>query len=56
MATWNIIRTIDEGGFGKVYEVKSETGQRGALKELKNPNAERLFRYCDWAREFAVFM
>jgi len=45
MASWNIIRTIDQGGFGKVYEVKSSTGQKGALKELKNPNAINLKRF-----------
>lgn len=45
MANWNIIRTIDEGGFGKVYEVKSDTGKRGALKEQKNPNSVNLKRF-----------
>ena len=45
MANWNIIRTIDQGGFGKVYEVKSSTGQKGALKELKNPSAINLKRF-----------
>jgi serine/threonine protein kinase len=45
MANWSIIRTIDEGGFGKVYEVKSNTGQRGALKELKRPDPERIKRF-----------
>ncbi|MFN8308861.1 MAG: serine/threonine-protein kinase [Chitinophagales bacterium] len=34
MATWNILRTIDQGGFGKVHEVNSDSGQKGALKEL----------------------
>jgi serine/threonine-protein kinase len=51
MATWNIIRTIDEGGFGKVYEVKSTTGERGALKELLRPDPERLKRF---AREIGI--
>lgn len=45
MATWNIIRIIDEGGFGKVYEVQSTTGQRGALKELQRPDPERIKRF-----------
>lgn len=45
MATWNIIKTIDEGGFGKVYEVKSTTGQRGALKELKSLNPSNVIRF-----------
>lgn len=45
MATWNIIRILDEGGFGKVYEVQSATGQRGALKELKRPDPERIKRF-----------
>jgi serine/threonine protein kinase len=34
MANWNILRTIDQGGFGKVHEVQSDNGQKGALKEL----------------------
>jgi len=45
MATWNIVKIIDEGGFGKVYEVNSTTGQRGALKELKRPDPERIKRF-----------
>lgn len=28
MANWNIIKTIDEGDFGKVYEVKSDTEKK----------------------------
>lgn len=34
MANWNINRTIDQGGFGKVHEVQSDSGQKAALKEL----------------------
>ena len=45
MATWNIVNTIDQGGFGKVHEVKSTTGQRGALKELKNLHPNNLIRF-----------
>lgn len=45
MATWNIVSTIDQGGFGKVYEVHSTTGQRGALKELKSSHANNLIRF-----------
>ena len=45
MATWNIVKIIDEGGFGKVYEVNSTTGQKAALKELKQPNPERIKRF-----------
>lgn len=45
MANWNIIRTIDEGGFGRVFEVQSTTGQKGALKELQRPDPERIKRF-----------
>lgn len=45
MAKWNIIRTIDEGGFGRVFEVKSDTGQKGALKELQRADPERIKRF-----------
>ena len=34
MANWKIINTIDQGGFGKVYEVESDSGKKAALKEL----------------------
>ncbi len=44
MATWNIVNTIDQGGFGKVHEVESN-GQKGALKELKNYNQTNLKRF-----------
>jgi serine/threonine protein kinase len=41
---WEIIEPIDEGGMGHVFLVKhKETGQRGTLKRLKNP--ERLKRF-----------
>ncbi|MBA7587764.1 Serine/threonine-protein kinase PknB [subsurface metagenome] len=45
MATWNIINTIDQGGFGIVHEVKSTTGQRGALKELKSLHPSNVIRF-----------
>ncbi|MFZ4476066.1 MAG: protein kinase domain-containing protein, partial [Saprospiraceae bacterium] len=45
MATWNIIKTLDKGGFGRVYEVRSEKGEKAALKELlqssNNANIKR---------------
>ena len=28
MANWKIINTIDQGGFGKVYEVESDSGKK----------------------------
>ncbi|MDO9392138.1 MAG: serine/threonine-protein kinase [bacterium] len=45
MATWNIVNTIDQGGFGKVHEVKSTTGQQGALKELKSLHQSNVIRF-----------
>ena len=47
MATWTLGKRIDEdkGGFGIVYEVTHSDGRKGALKELKYPNAERLKRF-----------
>jgi serine/threonine-protein kinase len=46
MANWNIIRIIDEGGFGKVYEVQeSNSKQQAALKELKNLDFSNLVRF-----------
>ncbi|KAA6342030.1 Serine/threonine-protein kinase StkP [termite gut metagenome] len=46
MADWRIVRTIDEGGFGKVYEVKGiATGQKAALKELKHLDRSNLIRF-----------
>ena len=46
MSNWTIIRTINEGGFGKVYEVKeSTTGQRAALKELKHLDISNVIRF-----------
>jgi serine/threonine protein kinase len=46
MANWNILRTIDQGGFGKVHEVKSDSGQQGALKELiKSSHTANLQRF-----------
>ncbi len=46
MANWQIVDTIDEGGFGKVHEVKnSVTGQKGALKELKSSHTINLARF-----------
>ena len=46
MATWNIVRQLGKsGGFGRVYEVKSTTGQRRALKELKDSRPSHLERF-----------
>lgn len=47
MATWTLGKRIDEdkGGFGIVYEVTHTDGRKGALKELKYPNPERLKRF-----------
>jgi serine/threonine protein kinase len=46
MATWNIIRTIDEGGFGKVYEVQeSNSKQQAALKVLKDLDSSNKVRF-----------
>lgn len=57
MPTWNIVNTIDEGGFGKVHEVRSkENGQRGALKVLKNAhsaNKKRFEREVDILQKFS---
>ncbi|MCX8481890.1 MAG: serine/threonine-protein kinase [Sediminibacterium sp.] len=45
MAEWIINRIIDQGGFGKVFEVQSDNGQKAALKELLSsshtPNLQR---------------
>lgn len=45
MARWNIIKTIDQGGFGKVHEVKSTDGDQGALKELKSLHSSNIIRF-----------
>lgn len=45
MATWTIIETIDQGGFGKVHKAKSDTGVIGALKELKSLHANNVKRF-----------
>jgi serine/threonine protein kinase len=56
MGNWNIIRVIDEGGFGKVYEVEeSTTKQKAALKELKKvdlSNVKRFQREIDTLKGF----
>ncbi|GHT73515.1 hypothetical protein FACS189456_4050 [Bacteroidia bacterium] len=56
MANWNIIRTINEGGFGKVYEVQeTTTKQQAALKELKRVdtlNVKRFQREIDTLKSF----
>lgn len=47
MGEWTLGKRIDEdrGGFGIVYEVTHSNGKKGALKELKYPNTERLKRF-----------
>jgi serine/threonine protein kinase len=46
MAQWNIVRPLGkQGGFGRVYEVKSTTGQRAALKELMDTSPNNLSRF-----------
>jgi len=51
MGNWNVIKSIDQGGFGKIYEVKSEANQRGALKELKHLDVTNVKRF---EREIAL--
>ena len=42
---FKIIRRLGEGGMGVVYEVDDlERGQRVALKTLKKPDPETMFR------------
>ena len=46
MANWNIKKLIDQGGFGKVHEVVSDSGQKAALKELlRSSHTANLLRF-----------
>ena len=46
MANWTIGNTIGRpGGFGQVYHVTSDTGQKAALKNLLRPNTVNKQRF-----------
>ena len=54
LGRWTIVRYIEKGGNGEVYEATDESGTRGALKLLSNADTGKV-PYKRFAREVDVF-